>query len=1138
MTKFIFCFKNLFLFLLLIFSQRLNAREWIVLKSTSPVPFECKLVSSDVENSILTFSLGGFFKDEVITERGKAFVITTTDATQILKVGAPDLPKFTASVIIPDQSAMNVKVTASTYQDFQNFEIAPSKGNLLRTINPHEVPFKYGDTYLRDAFYPSEVATLRTPYVLRDLRGQTVIVNPFQYNPVTKVLRVYTNITVRVFVDKLIGENVLKRATPLDKLNSEFASIYQHHFKNFSSVQYLPVDENGGLLVICPSQWMNILQPLVDWKIQKGIPTEMVDVITAGGTAANINDYIANYYIAHNLTHVLLVGDDAQVPTRIASGGASDASYGYVVGNDSYAEVFVGRFSAQTTADVQTQVDRTLSYEKYPDSLGGWYNNGVVIASNQGPGDDGEMDWEHAVNIRTDLLGYTYSNVAELYDGTHPGTTDLTGNPNNIDLLNQIQSGASIMCYTGHGSTTSFGTSGFSNSDISFLTNVNHLPFIWSVGCVNGNFQQTNGPCIGEAFLNAQYNGQPTGAIATMMSSINQSWDPPMDAQDEMVDILVETYSNNIKRTFGGISVNGCMHMNDQYGLAGNAITDTWICFGDPTLNVRTAVPQPIVVSHVYTITVGTSSFIVNCNLDGAYVALTLNNQIISTGIVNGGSLQLNFTTINIIDTIKVTVTGFNLMPYFADVLIVPASGPYVVYKSDSSNDVTGNGNGIIEYNETVSIDLTLKNLGLSAGNNLNIVLSTVDQYVNIVKANAMLANISANTDKTIYDAFTYLTAANIPDQHVIQFLLTVSDSTGNSWISAFTQVVNAPDIVIGNLFINDSIAGNGNGILEPGETGDLMIEYLNNGHSDALSGFGSLSTSSSFLALNVASSNLNVLIAQAQTSVTFNVTLSNNQIFATPYDFTCQLSAGAYFKSKLFYRLAGENLEDFETNNFNKYAWGLMGNQNWFTTNYLPFQGAYCAQSGGVNDNETTGLRLVVNVLVDDSVSFWCRVSSEQDWDYLYFKIDNVKVGLWSGILPWTFASYSIGAGTHMLTFSYEKDQAISTGMDCAWLDNIKLPPGALVTSINEAHADQNGVICYPNPVNLFLNISFYDKNMGLAEIELLDINGRLIKSAVFNQKIGIRFMQLSTEDIADGIYLLKIESSNQTYFKKIIIN
>ena len=64
------------------------------------------------------------------------------------------------------------------------------------------------------------------------------------------------------------------------------------------------------------------------------------------------------------------------------------------------------------------------------------------------------------------------------------------------------------------------------------------LPFILSVACNNGTF--TNGTCFGEAWLRATNGGQPTGAIATYMSYISQSWDPPMCGQDEVVDLLVQ----------------------------------------------------------------------------------------------------------------------------------------------------------------------------------------------------------------------------------------------------------------------------------------------------------------------------------------------------------------------------------------------------------------------------------------------------------------------------------------------------------------------------------------------------------------------------------------------------------------------
>ena len=106
------------------------------------------------------------------------------------------------------------------------------------------------------------------------------------------------------------------------------------------------------------------------------------------------------------------------------------------------------------------------------------------------------------------------------------------------------------------------------------------LPFIWSVACQNGLFEYQT--CFAEAWLRATNGDEPTGAVATLMSSINQDWDEPMDAQDEMVDLLVA----GAKRTFGGLSMNGCCHMLDQYGLSGDDDFLAWHIFGDPSLRV------------------------------------------------------------------------------------------------------------------------------------------------------------------------------------------------------------------------------------------------------------------------------------------------------------------------------------------------------------------------------------------------------------------------------------------------------------------------------------------------------------------------------------------------------------------------
>ncbi len=73
-----------------------------------------------------------------------------------------------------------------------------------------------------------------------------------------------------------------------------------------------------------------------------------------------------------------------------------------MAGADDYPDIVVGRFSAESAADVDTQVQRTIAYETLPATGEAWFDRGAGIASNQGPGDDGEYDNQHldnAINI-------------------------------------------------------------------------------------------------------------------------------------------------------------------------------------------------------------------------------------------------------------------------------------------------------------------------------------------------------------------------------------------------------------------------------------------------------------------------------------------------------------------------------------------------------------------------------------------------------------------------------------------------------------------------------------------------------------------------------------------------------------------
>lgn len=147
-------------------------------------------------------------------------------------------------------------------------------------------------------------------------------------------------------------------------------------------------------------------------------------------------------------------------------------------------------------------------------------------------------------------------------------------------ISNAINGGVSIINYTGHGITTSWSTSGFSISNVNSLTNDDMLQFIFSVACDVGNF--TSGTCFAESWLRAKNNsnGKPTGAIGFYGSSIGQSWDPPMQAQDEFNNLLI----NGDYTTFGALCYNASISMLSDYGSLAKDDFLTRNIFGDPSI--------------------------------------------------------------------------------------------------------------------------------------------------------------------------------------------------------------------------------------------------------------------------------------------------------------------------------------------------------------------------------------------------------------------------------------------------------------------------------------------------------------------------------------------------------------------------
>ncbi|MFA5647299.1 MAG: C25 family cysteine peptidase [Bacteroidales bacterium] len=557
-----------------VFAMNTSSQNWQRLNdSKSSIETKVGMLTPEGSEISIEFEFNAYALKSVQTGKGNASLLQIPDCFQSQLKGEPSLPLFTRSVVVPNNVDLKVNIAKSKYVEFEGIDIVPSKGVISRDKNPDDIPYEYGSVYSVNEFYPANIAQTSEPYIIRNVRGQDVTVYPVQYNPVTKKVRVYTSMVVELVESGKKAANVLSQNAVIGNDNV-FESVLSNHFMNYKGASSnSKLSESGKkMLIVCYSSFISAMEEFKSWKESIGYTVDLVNYSSIGSASA-LKTYVQNAYNTKGISYLLLVGDHAQVPASSTSAGYSDNNYGYTAGNDHYLDLFVGRFSAENTTQLQTQIDRTIYYERNISSSETWFKKGVGIASNEGGsgGDNGETDEVHMNNIEKILKPYGYS-IDRVYQNG--------GSASQLSSL--LNSGRGIINYVGHGSNTSWASMTYSQSNVNSLTNENKLPFVISVACVNGNFTGTT--CFAETWLRATNNGKPTGAIAFCGSTINQSWASPMCAQDKMNALLV----SNSYITYGGMFVNGMYQMISVYGTDGANMADTWVLFGDPSVQMRT----------------------------------------------------------------------------------------------------------------------------------------------------------------------------------------------------------------------------------------------------------------------------------------------------------------------------------------------------------------------------------------------------------------------------------------------------------------------------------------------------------------------------------------------------------------------
>jgi hypothetical protein len=143
-----------------------------------------------------------------------------------------------------------------------------------------------------------------------------------------------------------------------------------------------------------------------------------------------------------------------------------------------------------------------------------------------------------------------------------------------------------------------------------------------------------------------------------------------------------------------------------------------------------------------------------------------------------------------------------------------------------------------------------------------------------------------------------------------------------------------------------------------------------------------------------------------------------------------------------------------FALNNSNL-LWGNMASPVWYGQTNISHDGVASAQTFFVTNGQQAVL--ATTVTGPGTLSFWSKVSSQADADFLSFSINGTNQLVLSGEVDWEQRSYYLPAGQVNLSWSYSKDASGSAGQDTAWLDEISFVGGGTGPFISTQPADQN---------------------------------------------------------------------------------
>jgi hypothetical protein len=1000
---------------------------------------------------------------DVKTRDGYYTLLSVKDYAFTTTVGNPQLPVIKKLIEVPLNADYIINIYGQGYKEINLADygienvIIPAQPSVSKSIdNPEDLEFfMNNDAYQVNDYVGTDLVKVVDLGIMRGVRIARIEISPVLYNAVTNSIKVMDHVDVEV---KFQGGNT--QAT-MEKKADMFSPFFEGVYS--SLINYKPLETKElftdapiTYIIVSAPMFEAALQPFIEWKTKKGfnVVEAYTDDPSVGTTTTSIKSYLQDFYENppagyNSQSFVLMVGDVAQIPTfnGTAGGHVSDLYYHEYTG-DLFPEVYYGRFSANNLTELQPQIDKTLEYEMYLFPDPSFLDEVVMVA-----GADGSFQTHSNGQINYGTTYYfneAHGLTSHTYLQPEPGGGNYSQN-----IRQNVSDGVAFGNYTAHCSSSGWADPSFTISNISQLSNESKYPLLVGNCCLSVTF---NTDCFGEELLRAENKG----AVGYIGGSNSTYWNEDFWWGVGFESVSVNPVYNaehlgSYDRTFHDHNepLAEWYHAQGQMPAAGNmAVTQSgssretyyWEIYhlmGDPSLMIYFSQAPDATANYQGLMPLGVSMFTVNTD-PYAYVAISKDGVLHGACVADETGLAEveMFDPITVPGNADVVITGQNLKPYMGTVTVASPDGAYVLLAEAICDDSNGNNNGLVDFGENIMLNVTLENMGSETGTDLVATISATDANITLDNDTHNWPNVAAGATVEQTGAFEFTVADLIPDQHIVQFTLQVTDGT-DTWESMFNVTLNAPVLTIGGYLVDDSF-GNNNGRLDPGENADIIIPNFNEGGCDALDAVASAVTGSGLITINNASYNVgNIAIGGSQNAV-FNITVDAAAQIGDVAAMNYVIESDPYSATMDVVMTIGLVIEDFESGDFESYDWEFAGNADWIITESGAYEGVYAAKSGDISDDQTSELSITCTVTADDQISFFAKVSSEGNYDYLRFFIDGVQQGEWDGEVAWTEVSYPVTAGERTFKWAFEKDYSVSSGSDCGWIDYIVFPPFA----------------------------------------------------------------------------------------------